>query len=88
MEERAPRPGLEGVVVCDTRLSLIDGPAGRLVYCGYEVGDLAARNTFDEVCYLLWHDRLPEPAERDALRAELRSARTLPSYVREKDRDN
>ena len=81
MEETAPRPGLEGVVVCDTRLSLIDGPAGRLVYCGHEIGDLAARCGFDEVCHLLWHDRLPTSAERDALRADLRAARALPSWV-------
>ena len=68
------RRGLEGVVVDETALSDVDGTAGRLVYRGYEIGDLAESASFEEVLYLLWHERLPtrdELAEfRDALAAD------------------
>ncbi len=68
------RRGLEGVVVDETTLSDVDGSAGRLVYRGYEIGDLAESASFEEVLYLLWYDRLPprdELAEfRDALAAD------------------
>ena len=39
--------GLEGVVVSETRLSRIFGDEGRLVYCGYEIEDLAENATFE-----------------------------------------
>jgi citrate synthase len=56
--------GLEGVVAAATRLSQVDGEGGRLTIAGYAVEDLAPNATFEEVAYLLLHDRLPEPAER------------------------
>ncbi|PSP15532.1 citrate synthase [Halobacteriales archaeon QH_10_67_13] len=68
------RRGLEGVVVDETTLSDVDGSAGRLVYRGYEIGDLAESASFEEVLYLLWHERLPTRDEladfRDALAAD------------------
>ncbi len=68
------RRGLEGVVVDETALSDVDGTAGRLVYRGYEIGDLAESASFEEVLYLLWHERLPTRDElgefRDALAAD------------------
>jgi len=45
--------GLEGVVAATTTLSLVDGTAGRLIYHGYEIGDLVAHATFEETAYLL-----------------------------------
>ena len=33
--------GLEGVIAAETSISLVDGQAGRLLYRGYEIGDLA-----------------------------------------------
>ena len=56
------KAGLEGVVVAETRLSHIDGAQGELVYAGYDIDDLARNTTFEEVCYLLWHGRLPTRA--------------------------
>jgi len=46
-------PGLEGVLAAETTISLVDGSAGRLLYRGYEIGDLAAHGTFDSVTALL-----------------------------------
>jgi citrate synthase len=70
--------GLEGVVAGTTALSFIDGRAGRLLYCGYDIRDLAQHATFEEVCFLLWHGRLPNRSELDALRGELAALRPLP----------
>ena len=53
-------PGLEGVVAAQTRLSHVDGEAGRLIIGGYPVEELAARASFEDVVYLLWKDGLPD----------------------------
>jgi citrate synthase len=70
--------GLDGVVAARTRLSLVDGEAGRLVLAGYAVEDLAPKASFEEVVYLLFNGRLPNLAELADLRAELASRRRLP----------
>ena len=41
--------GLEGIVVAETALSMVDGETGRLVIAGEEVGHLAGRHSFDVV---------------------------------------
>ena len=51
--------GLDGVVVAETRLSDIDGEAGRLLIRGIPVEDLAGRVGFEELCGLLWDGALP-----------------------------
>ncbi len=55
--------GLEGVIVASTRLSKVDGIAGRLYYRGYSIDDLAQNATFEEVAYLLWYGHLPTRLE-------------------------
>jgi citrate synthase len=69
--------GLEGVVATATRLSDVDGEAGRLTIVGYAVEDLAPYATFEEVAYLLLHGRLPEPSERVRFGRELAGRRPL-----------
>jgi len=54
----APR-GLDGVVAGQTRLSHVDGQAGRLIIGGYELGELAGRVSFEEAAHLLWRGALP-----------------------------
>ncbi|MDR5673282.1 citrate synthase [Halalkaliarchaeum sp. AArc-GB] len=58
--------GLEGVVVDRSELSDIDGDAGRLIYRGYEIEDLATGASFEEVLHLLWHGELPDRDELEA----------------------
>jgi citrate synthase len=70
--------GLEGVVAASTRLSHVDGEAGRLTLAGYAVEEVAPRATFEELAYLLLQGRLPEPAERVAFAQELIARRALP----------
>lgn len=53
--------GLEGVIASQTKISsIIDD---RLTYVGYDIGDLAAHASFEEVIYLLWYYRLPNKRE-------------------------
>lgn len=73
--------GLEGVVFTETFLSAIDGEAGRLSYCGFDINDLAARATYEEVAFLLWYRRLPAGSELEMLSNWLRENRTLPKPV-------
>ena len=75
----APSPrGLDGVVAAQTRLSHVDGQAGRLILGGYELEDLAGRVSFEEAAYLLWRGSLPNREERDLLVGEMASLRKLP----------
>jgi citrate synthase len=75
--------GLEDVVVDESRISLVDGERGDLWYRGYHVDDLAASASFEEVLFLLLHDRLPDESELAALRADLAANRSLPESVLE-----
>jgi citrate synthase len=69
--------GLDGTVVAETHLGSIDGEAGQLRFCGYDVHSLADRASWEEVAHLLWHGELPNAAQLAALQAELVAARTL-----------
>ena len=69
--------GLDNVVAAETRLSQVDGEAGRLTIAGYAVDDLAPAATFEDVAYLLLNGRLPEPHERAAFARDLGARRRL-----------
>jgi citrate synthase len=70
--------GLEGVVAATTRLSRVDGEAGRLTLAGYAIEDIAPRASFEEMIHLLWNGRLPNARELQDLTADLASRRCLP----------
>ena len=69
--------GLEGVVAAETTICRVFGEEGRLVYRGYEIEDLAANASFEEVCWLLWNEDLPTQSELAALKAEFAEAMVL-----------
>jgi citrate synthase len=48
-----------------------------LAYNGNDIHDLARGASFEEVCYLLWHGRLPDRAELGDLQSQLAAARAL-----------
>jgi citrate synthase len=75
--ETKPRGGLEDVVAATSAICYLDGARGVLAYCGYDIHDLARGGTFEEVCYLLWHGRLPDRAELGDLQSQLAAARPL-----------
>src|SRR5687767_5175077 len=76
-----PKGGLEDVVATSSAICYLDGDRGVLAYCGYDIHDLAKSATFEEVCYLLWHRRLPTRAELGDLQSQLAAARPLPEAI-------
>lgn len=76
-----PKAGLEDTVATSSAICYLDGDRGVLAYCGYDIHDLARHATFEEVCYLLWHRRLPTRAELGDLQSQLAAARELPEPV-------
>jgi citrate synthase len=73
--------GLEDVVATSSAICYLDGDRGVLAYCGYDIHDLAQSATFEEVCYLLWHGRLPTRAELGDLQSQLAASRALPEPI-------
>lgn len=73
--------GLEGIVANSTRLSDVQGAEGKLIYGGYDIGELAGKATYEEVIHLLWHGHLPNKRELADLCHNLRSRRELPLGV-------
>jgi citrate synthase len=73
--------GLEGIVAATTAISLVDGTAGRLIYRGYNIHDLATTSTFEEVAHLLWFGHLPNQQELSDLHEKFVAQRDVPEYV-------
>lgn len=69
--------GLEGVVAARTRISLVDGEAGRLIIGGFPLEEIAPHASFEEVVYLLWHGVLPNADQLSRLRTGLIARRAL-----------
>jgi len=76
-----PAKGLDGVVAATTRLSDVRGDIGQLIYCGYDINELAGKVTYEEVIHLLHHDHLPNCDELDELKEMLARKRDLPKGV-------
>ena len=69
--------GLAGVVVDTTAISKVVPETNSLTYRGYPVQDLAARCSFEQVAYLLWHGELPTDAQLAAFTQRERASRRL-----------
>jgi citrate synthase len=70
--------GLEGVVVSESQVSFVDGEIGQLYYRGYDLPELAARTSYEEVIHLLWYGALPTRPQLVKLKERLVSQRALP----------
>ena len=75
--DEKPKAGLEDVVAATSAICYLDGDRGVLAYYGYDIHDLAKGASFEEVCYLLWHGRLPNRAELGDLQSQLAAARPV-----------
>jgi len=73
--------GLEDVVALESKICFIDGREGRLIYRGYDIRDLAANASFEEVAYLLWYGRLPNATQLAELRGRLEGLRAVPEEL-------
>src|SRR3954465_447502 len=76
-----PTKGLEGVVAASTRLSDVRGEIGQLIYCGYDINELAGRVRFEEGVFLLHTNNLPNRHELQELKQTLAQFRELPQGV-------
>ena len=85
MDECKPilNTGLRGFKVASTKISDVDGGAGKLVYRGYLIKDLAGKITFEEVAHLLLYEKLPNKEEMDHFNELLVQERQLPPEIRE-----
>ena len=72
--------GLEGVIADDTAVCKVEQDA--LIYRGYEIADLAANATFEEVAHLLLVGHKPSRSELDQFKRELVAERALHQSVR------
>jgi 2-methylcitrate synthase len=73
--------GLAGQTVGDTSICAVTQT--ELIYRGYEIADLAANATFEEVAHLLLVGHKPSAAELKAFKSEIASMRALPASVRD-----
>ena len=73
--------GLEDVYVKESRICLVDGEKGRLLYVGYDIRDLAEHSSFEETSFLLWNQRLPRQEELLTFRRVFAEARAVPEEV-------
>lgn len=81
-----PKPkksvALSGVTAGNTALCTVGRSGNDLHYRGYDIHDLAAKGSFEEVAYLLVHGVLPNWMELNAYRAKLKRLRGLPAPVK------
>ncbi len=73
--------GLAGQTIGDTTICSVNQT--QLIYRGYEIADLAAHATFEEVAHLLLVGHKPTANELSAFDADLRSVRRIPVVVRD-----
>ena len=80
MEECKPilNTGLRGFKVATTKISDVDGLAGKLIYRGYLIKELAGKISYEEVVYLLLYEKLPNKKELDHFKKQLAEERQLP----------
>lgn len=73
--------GLRNIEVADTKICLIDGEKGKLVYRGYDILDLANHSTYEETAFLLLYGDLPLKEELDNFNIGLRGSRKIPESI-------
>ena len=73
---------LSGVVAGNTALCTVGRTGNDLHYRGYDILDFADKAEFEEIAYLLVHERLPTRGELTAYKKKLQSLRALPRELR------
>src|SRR5215472_6907129 len=73
---------LSGVTAGNTALCTVGRTGNDLHYRGYDILEIATVCEFEEIAYLLIHEKLPNRAELTDYKMRLRSLRGLPATVR------
>ena len=74
--------GLRGQSAGETSICTVGVSGSGLTYRGYDVVDLAENTTFEEVAYLLLHEKLPNSQELKAYIEKLKTLRGLQPELR------
>src|SRR5262245_2398313 len=73
--------GLEGVLACESSIAYIDGSIPELSFRGYDIHDIAQNLTFEQVAFLIWHDRIPTADELRTFSSDLAGRRAIPKQI-------
>src|SRR5690348_7948550 len=73
---------LSGVMAGNTAISSVGRTGNDLHYRGYDILDVADTCEFEEIAYLLIHEKLPTQAELGAYKAKLKNLRALPESLK------
>ncbi|MDD7804402.1 MAG: 2-methylcitrate synthase [Endozoicomonas sp. (ex Botrylloides leachii)] len=74
--------GLRGQSAGETKLCTVGKSGTGLTYCGYDITELAAQASFEEVCWLLFHGELPSKSQLEAYQKKLKGLRQLPAPLK------
>ena len=73
---------LSGVVAGNTAICSVGRTGNDLHYRGYDILDMADSCEFEEIAYLLVHEKLPTLDELIAYKKKLKGMRDVPSNVK------
>ncbi len=73
---------LSGTAAGNTAICTVGRTGNDLHYRGYDILDVAETCEFEEIAYLIVHEKLPTQAELDAYKTKLKSLRDLPRAVK------
>jgi 2-methylcitrate synthase len=73
---------LSGTAAGNTAICTVGLSGNDLHYRGYDILEFATQAEFEEIAYLIVHEKLPNKKELDAYKAKLKSHRDLPDTVK------
>ncbi|MFT5506723.1 MAG: 2-methylcitrate synthase [Gammaproteobacteria bacterium] len=73
---------LSGTAAGNTAICTVGRTGNDLHYRGYDILDIADCCEFEEIAYLIVHEKLPDQAELDSYKTKLKSMRDLPATVK------
>jgi len=73
---------LSGTAAGNTAICTVGKTGNDLHYRGYDILDIAETCEFEEIAYLIIHEKMPTQTELDSYKAKLKSMRDLPESVK------
>ncbi|MBA3011742.1 MAG: citrate (Si)-synthase [Desulfobacula sp.] len=73
--------GLRGIQVASSKICDVLGKQGKLIYRGYSIEGLAEKASFEEICFLLLYERLPQKKELADFDQSLKNKRRVPENL-------
>lgn len=64
-------PGFVATASCESKITFIDGDKGVLLHGGYPIEELADKQDYLDVCYLLLNGELPSKQEKEQFTAQI-----------------